>query len=91
MDAAEILEQLKGIMVERLKFDPRRATGLGPATTLPKGVDGSLELDSLDFIELSLGIEDCFGIVMDERDDLAVHFQTLGTLVDYIKSRIGVE
>lgn len=91
MDAAEILEQLKGIMVERLKFDPRRAMGLGPATALPKGVDGSLELDSLDFIELSLGIEDCFGIVMDERDDLAVHFQTLGTLVDYVKSRIGVE
>ena len=32
MDAAEILEQLKSIMVGRLKFDARRATGLGPAT-----------------------------------------------------------
>jgi len=90
MDAAEILERLKVIMMERLKFDAQRAAGLGPDTVLPKGVDQSIGLDSLDFIELSLGIEDCFGVVMDEREDLAPHFQTLGTLVDYVKSRLGV-
>jgi acyl carrier protein len=58
-------------------------------TSLPKGIDGSLGLDSLDFIEVSLGIEERFGVVMDEREDLAPHFQSLGTLARYIESRLN--
>ncbi len=89
MDAPEVLEQLRSILVERLKFDARRAAGLDPDTPLPKGVEGALGLDSLDFIEVSLGIEERFGLVMDEREDLAPHFQTLGTLAAYVTSRLG--
>ena len=40
-------------------------------------------------LEMSLGIEDHFGIVMDEGGDLAPHFSSLGTLVGYITSRLG--
>jgi acyl carrier protein len=89
MDDQAVLEELKAILVERLRFDPARAAGLTPATSLPKGIDGSLGLDSLDFIEVSLGIEDRFGVVMDEQEDLAPHFESLGTLVGYIASRLG--
>ena len=89
MDGQEIFEQLKTILVERLKFDLPRAAELTLATSLPKGVDGSLGLDSLDFIEISLGIEERFGVVMDEREDLAPHFQSLGTLAGYVSSRLG--
>ena len=89
MDAVAVLEQLKTILVERLKFDAHRTTGLTQDTSLPKGIDGSLGLDSLDFIEIALGIEDRFGLVIDEREDLVPHFQSLGTLVRYITSRIG--
>jgi acyl carrier protein len=91
MDAQAVVEQLKVILVERLKFDPARAASLTADSALPKGVEGSLGLDSLDFIEVSLGIEDQFGLVMDERDDLAPHFASLGTLAAYISSRLGVE
>jgi acyl carrier protein len=90
MDAQEIFEQLKAILVERLSFDPRRAAALTLTTALPKGSGDSLELDSLDFIEISLGIEERFGVVMDEREDLAPHFQTLGTLTDYVRSHLGL-
>jgi acyl carrier protein len=89
MDAVAVLEQLKAILVERLKFDAHRTTGLTLDTSLPKGIDGSLGLDSLDFIEIALGIEDRFGLVIDEREDLDPHFQSLGTLVGYITFRIG--
>jgi len=89
MDAQAVLDQLKTILVERLKFESDRATGLTMETPLPKGIDGSLGLDSLDFIEVALGIEDRFGLVLDEREDLAPHFQSLGTLVGYITSHIG--
>jgi acyl carrier protein len=89
MDTLAVLDQLRAILVERLKFDAHRAAGLTLETPLPKGIDGSLGLDSLDFIEVALGIEERFGLVLDEREDLAPHFQSLGTLVAYIGSHIG--
>jgi hypothetical protein len=42
MDAQAVVEQLKVILVERLKFEPGRAAGLTADSTLPKGVEGSL-------------------------------------------------
>jgi acyl carrier protein len=83
----KVLEVLKDIMVERLKFEPSRLPDLSLATVLPRDLEGSLGLDSLDFIELSIGIEERFGFVIDEAQDLESHFQSLGTLVEYIKSR----
>jgi acyl carrier protein len=91
MEAKEALDELKTILVERLKFDPRRAAETDLATTLPKGVEGSLGLDSLDFIELSIAIEERFGLVMDEREDLAPHFESFDTLTRYIGSRMARE
>src|SRR5262249_58597065 len=64
MTQKEILDELKEIVVERLRFDPSRAAEMTLETTLPKGVDGSLGLDSLDFIELSVAIEERFGIMI---------------------------
>lgn len=88
MDIDKVLDELKDIMVERLKFEPSRLPELTLATVLPKNIEGSLGLDSLDFIELSLGIEERFGFVIDETHDLEPHFQSLGTLVEYIRSRM---
>ncbi len=89
MDHGDVLETLKGIMVERLKFDPSRASTLTVATPLPKGMEGSLGLDSLDFIEMSVAIEERFGFVMDESQELEPHFESIGTLVAYIRSRMA--
>jgi acyl carrier protein len=83
----EVLDELKTIVVERLRFDPRRAAEMTLETTLPKGVDGSLGLDSLDFIELSVGIEERFGIVIDEHEDLADEFLSLDSLSRFILAK----
>jgi acyl carrier protein len=85
----KVLEELKDLMVERLKFEPSRVPDLSLATVLPKDIEGSLGLDSLDFIELSIGIEERFGFVIDEAQDLEAHFQSLGPLVEYIRSRLA--
>jgi len=84
MEAEKVLEELKDIMVERLKFDPSRTAELTLATVLPKGLEGSLGLDSLDFIEMSMAIEERFGFVIDESQELEAHFESLGSLVAYI-------
>lgn len=86
--ADDVLDALRDIMVERLKFEPGRASALTPDTVLPKGMEGSLGLDSLDFIEISVAIEERFGFVMDESQDLAKHFESVGSLVEYITSRM---
>ncbi len=89
MDTDKVLDDLKLILTQRLKFESARAAALPSDTSLPKGVDGSLGLDSLDFLEISLGIEERFGFVIDEREDLAPHFQSLGTLAKYVGSRLN--
>ncbi|PYM47717.1 MAG: hypothetical protein DMD77_15185 [Candidatus Rokuibacteriota bacterium] len=87
MTQKEILDELKAIIVERLKFDPRRAAEMTLDTTLPKGIEGSLGLDSLDFIELSVAMEERFGIVIDEGQDLADEFRSFDSLSRWILSK----
>jgi acyl carrier protein len=88
MEPKEVLDELKTILVTRLKFDPRRAAETTEATTLPKGVEGSIGLDSLDFIEMSIAIEERFGITMDESEDLSSHFTSFATLSRFIAGKL---
>lgn len=85
----EILDELKAMLVDRLRFDPGRAADTTPEMPLPKGVDGSLGLDSLDFIELSVGIEERFGIVIDEGEDLSAAFHSLDSLSHFVLGKLG--
>ena len=89
MEPKEVFDELKTMLVARLKFDPRRAAEVVQTTPLPKGVEGSIGLDSLDFIELSIAIEDKFGVVMDESEDLNAHFASFDTLSRFIAGRLG--
>jgi acyl carrier protein len=87
MDERAIMGELRDIIIKRLRFDPARLTALTLETPLPKGVEGSLGLDSLDFIELSIALEERFGIVIQEGEDVAAHFGTLGALVRFVSAR----
>lgn len=89
MESKEIVEGLKAILVARLKFDPRRAAEMDEATPLPKGVEDSIGLDSLDFIELSIAVEERFGISMEDEADLADAFASLGALGRHVAGRLG--
>ena len=85
MDEQAILGELKDIIVKRLRFDPRVVEAMNAETPLPKGLDGALGLDSLDFIELSIALEERFGVVVQEGEDVALHFATLGALSRFIR------
>jgi acyl carrier protein len=84
MESKEVLDELKTVLVSRLRFDPSRVADVALSTPLPKGVDGSLGLDSLDFIELALAIEERFGIMMDDSPEVAEHFASFDTLCRYV-------
>jgi acyl carrier protein len=89
MDEQSILGELSDIIVKRLKFDPGRLAAVSLLTPLPKGVEGSLGLDSLDFIELSIALEERFGLVIQEDADVSAHFATLGSLVRFVQAAAG--
>jgi acyl carrier protein len=88
MERKEVLDEVRTMLVTRLRFDPARAAEITPETTLPKGVEGSLGLDSLDFIELSMALEERFEIVLDESEDLAPHFRSLDALCRFICQKV---
>ncbi|HEV8310368.1 MAG TPA: phosphopantetheine-binding protein [Methylomirabilota bacterium] len=84
MDEQAIVGELRDIIVKRLRFDPKSVAAITPETPLPKGIEGSLGLDSLDFIELSIALEERFGVVVQEGDPVEVHFATLGALARFV-------
>ena len=67
-----------------VQYDPKVVSAVSPETPLPKGVEGALGLDSLDFIELSIALEERFGVVVQEGEAVEAHFGTLGALARYV-------
>ena len=78
MTQAEIVASLKRLLSERVRVPVVRAQALELDTPLLK--DG-LGLDSLDCVELTLGMEEEFGLVFDDsEDDWMNYFSCLSTL-----------
>ncbi|MEK7205820.1 MAG: acyl carrier protein [candidate division NC10 bacterium] len=89
MTQQDVLKKLKEILMVRLRFDPQRAAEITLETTLPNTVEGSLGLDSLDILELLLGIEEEFKFVIDEREDLTAEFFSLDNLSRFVLAKTG--
>jgi acyl carrier protein len=78
MTQEDVIPRLKKLMTERLRLAPERTDSLEPDALLLK--DG-LGLDSLDCIELLLGIEDEFELEFnEEQDGWMESFTSLATL-----------
>ena len=87
MNQDEVVARLKKLLVERLRLSPERIQPLQLNTPLLK--DG-LGLDSLDCVELLLGIEDEFGLAFDESgEEWMHHFSCLQTLSQLIVTAQG--
>lgn len=87
MTQNDVVVSLKKILSERLRLPPERVEPLALHEPLLK--DG-LGLDSLDCIELLLGIEDTFDLAFDETEDEWMHhFYSLETLSQLVLSVKG--
>ena len=76
MTQEEIIVELKKMLSQRLRVAPERVAALTPDSLLLR--DG-LGLDSLDCIELLLGLEDEFGLTFNEdaEEGWIEHFSSL--------------
>ena len=79
MSSEEILEKVKGIIIEQLGVTDT-------AVTMEASFIDDLGADSLDIVELIMAIEEDFDIEIPDSD--AEKVVTVGDVVDYIKENV---
>ncbi len=82
MRMEEIKDKLKQIVIDRLDVDEDQ---INPDASFVE----DLGADSLDIVELIMGIEEEFDIEIPDED--AEKLTTVGGALEYIKSKLGVE
>ncbi|HHZ05119.1 MULTISPECIES: acyl carrier protein [Acetomicrobium] len=82
MRLEEIQEKLKQIVMDRLDVDEDQIT-------MEASFVEDLGADSLDIVELIMGIEEEFDIEIPDED--AEKLTTVGGALEYIKTKLGVE
>ena len=80
MSSEEVLEKVKGIIVEQLGV-------ADSAVTMEASFIDDLGADSLDIVELVMALEEEFDIEIPDAD--AEKVVTVGDVVDYIKDHVA--
>jgi acyl carrier protein len=80
MDKATIIERVNAFLVEEFEVDPGKIT---PEANLRE----TLELDSLDYIDLVVVIESNFGFKVKPEDFVSI--TTFESFYNYVESRVG--
>ena len=80
MTREEVLEHVRGILVETLSVDEDKVT-------LEARFQEDLETDSLDLVELVMTMEEKFGVKI--TDEEAQEIKTVGDAVDFVEQRAG--
>ena len=87
MDKAEICETLKAMMVRRLslRIKPEDIDDDKPLFRQTEGaaVEGGLELDSVEALEIIVGIEECFGVSVPPGDYVD-EFYSVASVADFV-------
>ncbi|MCX7828648.1 MAG: acyl carrier protein [Thermanaerothrix sp.] len=78
----ELMSRLKEIVVDRLNVEEDQ---IKPEASFVE----DLGADSLDIVELIMGIEEEFDIEIPDED--AEKLATVGDAINYVKSKLGVE
>lgn len=89
MTHEEVIHSLKRLLSERVRIPVARAQALAVDAPLLKE---GLGLDSLDCVELTLGMEEEFGLVFDDsEEDWLHHFSCLDTLSQLVLAAKGAQ
>jgi acyl carrier protein len=79
------LEEIKAIIAEVLQIADRLGE-LGPDAPLLGGIP---EFDSMAVVSILTTIEENYGVVIDDDEVSAEHFETFGNLLEFVNSKVG--
>lgn len=84
-------EEVRKLIVERLRLDHVRPEDLDEDAPLfgAGGAAGGLGLDSIDALELVLGVEQRFGVQVEDEESGNRALQSVATLCRFIEERGG--
>jgi len=81
MDASDVRQQLKELMVTELNLEGKAPADIDDAAPL---FGAGLGLDSLDALQLAMSVEERFGVRIPEGDEARPIFASVNALVDHI-------
>lgn len=81
MEKATLIEELKALIIKNLKLEDIGPADIDPASPL---FGGGLGLDSIDALELVVGLEKTYGIRIPDEDVGKEAFASVDALADYV-------
>ena len=84
--AAQLREEIKILIVERLRLDGVEASSIGDEQAL---FGGELGLDSVDALELVVGIEQRYGLTLDAHVLERAVFSNVASLAEFVERQIA--
>lgn len=82
MEAATIIEKINGFLIDEFEVEPTKISS-------EANLRETLELDSLDYIDLVVVIESHFGFKVKPED--FSHISTFQSFYDYVIDRVGTK
>ena len=87
MTQSEIEQRIKAMMIERLRLDTSVETFASDAALF--GPDSPFDLDSIDALEITLGMEETFRFHIDEREIGKNQFRSVATLAEFVQKKLA--
>ncbi|MEX2382809.1 MAG: phosphopantetheine-binding protein [Opitutales bacterium] len=84
----DLAKKIKALMKKTLNLEEEQLQEIHEETAL---MENGLELDSIDALELVVGVEKEFGIKIQSSEEATKAFSSFGAFVDYVETAMSDE